>query len=205
MAKHRTVPEVNAGSMADIAFLLLIFFLVTATIETDLGIDRKLPPKNQLPPPILRERNVLRVSLNKNNKIFVEDEVIPISELKKLTIKFLDNGGSKNGETGYCDYCQGIGDKDLSDNPSIAVIALKADREASYAVYVSIQDQFGAAYTELRNREAFRLFGRTYESLKTDYYDPYILAKDKLNLKTKIEKIRDMFPQKISEAQTIIK
>ena len=205
MAKQRMIPEVNAGSMADIAFLLLIFFLVTATIETDAGIDRKLPPKEQLPPPILKERNVLRVVLNKNNQIMVEGNVVPITELKRLTIGFLDNGGAKKGAIGYCDYCKGIGDRDLSDNPLIAVVSLKADREANYSTYVTVQDQLGAAYVWLRNREALRIYGVDYDNLKGKYSEPYTSNMEKSELKVKIEKIRDMFPHKISEAKTEFK
>ena len=68
---RRSAPEVNAGSMADIAFLLLIFFLVTTTIETDSGINRKLPPMEEIiDPPIIKERNIFTVVVNKNNQIF---------------------------------------------------------------------------------------------------------------------------------------
>lgn len=76
MAK-RAAPEVNAGSMADIAFLLLIFFLVTTTIETDSGLNRKLPPmEDQVDPPIIREKNIFTVVVNKNNQLLVEEKLI---------------------------------------------------------------------------------------------------------------------------------
>ena len=79
MAK-RAAPEVNAGSMADIAFLLLIFFLVTTTIETDSGINRKLPPTDEIvDPPIIKERNIFTVVVNKNNQFLVEEKPLEIS------------------------------------------------------------------------------------------------------------------------------
>ena len=74
MAK-RAAPEVNAGSMADIAFLLLIFFLVTTTIETDSGLNRKLPPmEDQVDPPIIRQKNIFTVLVSKDNQLLVEEE-----------------------------------------------------------------------------------------------------------------------------------
>ena len=93
MAK-RAAPEVNAGSMADIAFLLLIFFLVTTTIETDSGINRKLPPTDEVvDPPIIKERNIFTVVVNKNNQFLVEEEPMDIANIRQAAIEFLDNGG----------------------------------------------------------------------------------------------------------------
>jgi biopolymer transport protein ExbD len=88
MAK-RKAPEVNAGSMADIAFLLLIFFLVTTTIETDSGINRKLPPmEDQIDPPIIREKNIFTVVVNKNNQLLVEESLTDIKTLEVLQLNF---------------------------------------------------------------------------------------------------------------------
>ena len=127
MAK-RSAPEVNAGSMADIAFLLLIFFLVTTTIETDSGLNRKLPPmEDVIDPPIIKERNIFTVVVNKNNDLLVEEKPMDISELREAAVVFLDNGGGKGEDA--CDYCKGARDKDSSDKPDKAVISLKNDRE----------------------------------------------------------------------------
>ena len=102
----RKSPEVNAGSMADIAFLLLIFFLVTTTIETDSGINRKLPPMEELiDPPIIKERNIFTVVVNKNNDILVEEKPMQLSEVRQAAVEFLDNGGGVGEEA--CDYCKG--------------------------------------------------------------------------------------------------
>ena len=91
---RRSAPEVNAGSMADIAFLLLIFFLVTTTIETDSGINRKLPPMEEIiDPPIIKERNIFTVVVNKNNQILVEEKLMELRNLRSEAVSFLDNGG----------------------------------------------------------------------------------------------------------------
>ena len=135
MAK-RSAPEVNAGSMADIAFLLLIFFLVTTTIETDSGLNRKLPPIDEIEdPPIIKEKNIFTVVVNKNNQLLAEEELIDISDLRALAVEFLDNGGGEGEEA--CDYCQGARDSKSSDNPDKAIISLKNDRETSYKVYIA--------------------------------------------------------------------
>ena len=161
---RRSAPEVNAGSMADIAFLLLIFFLVTTTIETDSGINRKLPPMEEIiDPPIIKERNIFTVVVNKNNQILVEEELMNIQDLRSEAVAFLDNGGGLAEEA--CDYCQGSRDRSSSDNPDKAIISLKNDRETDYKVYISVQNELVAAYNQLRNREFLRL----YPSENMDY------------------------------------
>ena len=88
---RKELPEINAGSMADIAFLLLIFFLVTTTMDVDSGISRKLsekPPENYIPP-VIKQKNILEVNLNRNNQMLVEDEIMDIKDLKQYTIDFL--------------------------------------------------------------------------------------------------------------------
>ncbi|MEO6346750.1 MAG: biopolymer transporter ExbD, partial [Aquaticitalea sp.] len=94
MAK-RAAPEVNAGSMADIAFLLLIFFLVTTTIETDTGLNRKLPPidDEQVEPPVIKEKNIFTVNINGRNQLLVENELMDLKDLRQAALEFLDNGG----------------------------------------------------------------------------------------------------------------
>ena len=202
MAK-RAAPEVNAGSMADIAFLLLIFFLVTTTIETDSGINRKLPPTDEIvDPPIIKERNIFTVVVNKDNRLLVEENIMDISELREAAIKFLDNGGGEGEEA--CDYCQGKRDKGSSDNPEKAIISLKNDRETSYKVYIAVQNELVAAYNDLRDREYARLnpmSGMTYVQAQKRYSDPRTSATDKAALKPKLDEVKAMFPQKLSEAE----
>ena len=110
--------------MADIAFLLLIFFLVTTTIETDSGLNRKLPPmEDVVDPPIIKERNIFTVVVNKYNQLLVEEKPLELVNLREEAVKFLDNGGGKGEEA--CVYCLGDRDPDSSDNPEKAVISLK--------------------------------------------------------------------------------
>ena len=199
MAK-RSAPEVNAGSMADIAFLLLIFFLVTTTIETDSGINRKLPPiqDEQEDPPPLKERNIFIVLINSNGDLLVEDKPMKFENLKTAAVQFLDNGGGKGDEA--CNYCQGPADPASSDNPVKAVISLQNNRLTKYSDYISVQNELVAAYNELRDREAKRLFGVTFQEMEEAYKsDGFTGNKDKL--KERIKTIKDMYPQKLSEAE----
>lgn len=199
MAK-RAAPEVNAGSMADIAFLLLIFFLVTTTIETDTGLNRKLPPMDdeQTEPPIIKEKNIFTVLINGKNQLLVEDELMELKDLRKAALEFLDNGGGTGDDA--CDYCKGKKDPASSDNPDKAIISLKNERETTYSTYISVQNELVAAYNILRNRRAEELYGQTLAEMEKDYDDVNFQGnKDKL--KEKIERIKVEYPQKLSEVQ----
>ena len=202
MARRKS-PEVNAGSMADIAFLLLIFFLVTTTIETDSGINRKLPPmEDQIDPPIIRQKNIFTVVVNKNNQLLVEEELTEIKDLRNLARDFLDNGGGSGEEA--CNYCQGNRDPRSSDNPDKAIISLKNDRETEYKVYIAVQNELVAAYNVLRNREFARLYPNetlTYVEADLRYTDPRTSADEKSSLKEKLDVVKALYPQKLSEAE----
>ncbi len=197
---RRAAPEVNAGSMADIAFLLLIFFLVTTTIETDSGISRKLPPpqEDNVEPPILKEKNIFVVELNKNNDLLVEEAPMELKDLREAAIAFLDNGGGKGADG--CTFCQGAKNPSSSDNPTKAVISLRNNRETNYATYIAVQNELVAAYTTLRNREAQRLFGKSFVQMEKDVKDVNYTG-SKESLKEDIKKIQFMFPEKLSEAE----
>jgi biopolymer transport protein ExbD len=196
MAK-RAAPEVNAGSMADIAFLLLIFFLVTTTIETDTGISRKLPPidDTNVDPPIIKEKNLFTVLVNKNDELLVEDERMQLKDLRKAAVEFLDNNGD-----GSCNYCHGKKDPTSSDNPDKAIISLKNERETSYKMFVSVTNELVAAYNELRDKRAQSLYGKSFIDLQADYDDVNWVG-NKEKLKEKIEKIKEEYPIKLSEVQ----
>ena len=202
MARRKS-PEVNAGSMADIAFLLLIFFLVTTTIETDSGINRKLPPmEEQIDPPIIRQKNIFTVVVNKNNQLLVEEELTDIKDLRDLAVDFLDNGGGSGEEA--CNYCQGNKDPRSSDNPDKAIISLKNDRETEYKVYIAVQNELVAAYNVLRNREFNRLYPNeviSYVEADLRYSDPRTSVDEKASLKEKLDIIKALYPQKLSEAE----
>lgn len=199
----RKSPEVNAGSMADIAFLLLIFFLVTTTIETDSGINRKLPPMEELiDPPIIKERNIFTVVVNKNNDILVEEKPMQLRDVREAAVAFLDNGGGVGEEA--CDYCKGERDSSSSDNPDKAIISLKNDRETDYKVYISVQNELVAAYNQLRDREFMALYPEermTYVEADKLYTDPRTSPKVKAKIKPKIDVLKKMYPQKLSEGE----
>jgi len=197
---RRSAPEVNAGSMADIAFLLLIFFLVTTTIDTDRGISRKLPPPldDQVEPPILKQKNIFVVELNKNNDLLVEEAPMKLEDLRAAAIDFLDNGGGKGNEA--CSYCKGNKSPSSSDNPEKAVISLRNNRETSYGTYIAVQNELVAAYNDLRNRESNRLYGKSFTQMEEEVKDVnYSGSKSKL--KDNIKKIQLMYPEKLSEAE----
>ncbi len=203
MPRRKGAPEVNAGSMADIAFLLLIFFLVTTTIETDAGLDRMLPP---IEPPdtdvIIKQKNIFTVNINKNGQLLVEEKLIDIQDLRAEAIAFLDNGGSPSGTPEYCNYCKGKRDASSSDNPQKAIISLKNDRETPYSTYITVQNELVAAYNDLRNRESRRLYGRDFTEMESEYLNPETPSSVRDELKEKVQRIQELFPQKLSEAET---
>ena len=201
MAK-RSAPEVNAGSMADIAFLLLIFFLVTTTIEKDSGLNRKLPPiEENEEDVVIKQKNIFTVLLNGKDQLLVEEELMEIKDLRAAAIEFLDNNGD-----GSCTYCQGARNASSSDNPDKAIISLKNDRETSYATYISVQNELVAAYNVLRNRRALELgppqgfTDMNFVEMQKNYKDARFVG-NKTKLKELINQIKLEFPQKLSEVQ----
>ncbi|NJM80255.1 MAG: biopolymer transporter ExbD, partial [Flavobacterium sp.] len=168
MAKRGAPPEVNAGSMADIAFLLLIFFLVTTTIGVDQGINRLLPRYEENPPvPPINERNILRVLVNKDNQILVNEVPMEIEQLRETAIAFLENNGQ-----GTCSYCEGKKDPNSSDSPEDAVISLMNDGQTSYETYITVQNELVAAYYFLRDRESIKRYGKKYTEIEYVANDP---------------------------------
>ncbi|EDP97322.1 biopolymer transporter ExbD [Kordia algicida OT-1] len=203
---RRNIPEVNAGSMADIAFLLLIFFLVTTTFEVDNGINRKLPPMPPpgVTPPIIKQKNLFTVLVNKNNDLLVEEEVMDLKDLRQAAIEFLDNGGGTNEKGEPCNYCKGKRSPDSSDHPNKAIVSVRNDRETDYKTFISVQNELVGAYNTLRNREAIRLYGKnsSYTTMDSIYSHPQTGEVLKEELKKKMDVIKDMYPMKISEAET---
>ncbi|MDU6658555.1 MAG: biopolymer transporter ExbD [Capnocytophaga sp.] len=196
---RRSAPEVNAGSMADIAFLLLIFFLVTTTIESNSGITVKLPPKpqeNTPPPPPVKEKNVLVVVVNKYNQLLINNEVKELKDVKETALNFLDNNGD-----GSCTYCKGKRDPLSSDNPDKAVISLRNDRETSYHTYIAVQNELIKAYNELRERERRRLFPNEvpYVQIEEEFNAARTPKDRKDALEPKIVKLQELFPRKLLE------
>lgn len=176
--KKRAVEEVNSSSMADIAFLLLIFFLVSTTIVNEKAVKIILPPaKNDQPPKDLPERNVFKVLLNSQNRLLVEEDVMEVDQLKEAAKDFIDNANRKNLET-------------LSESPQKAVISFKTDRGTTHGNYIAVLDKLKAAYNELR---AEHLGIPLKDYLKLDKNDPS--DNEMLN------KANSAYPMNLSEAE----
>ena len=184
MRHSKLIPEVNAGSMADIAFLLLIFFLVTATISSDEGINRLLPkecPPGTVCESKIAERNILRILINNEDEIMIENNIVAISELKDITKNFLDNNGDAS-----CNYCNGANNSNASDNPIEAVVSLQNDRHTSYKQFIAVQNQLTKAYYELRNTYSIQVLKKPFDKLSKD----------------QLKQVKDAYPFRLSEAET---
>jgi biopolymer transport protein ExbD len=188
----RPLQEINAGSMADIAFLLLIFFLVATTMDIDSGLSRLLPPmpeENQVDEDTqIKERNVFVVLINKDDLLFVEKEVIQIGELKELTKEFFLNPEDKpNFSEKRPLTVDFFGEVMVSKG----VISLQNDRGTSYGKYIEVQNELAAAVNEMRNDLCMKQFGRKYDDL-----NPLIENENLM-----IEAIKKVVPMPISEAE----
>lgn len=172
--RKREDPEVGGSSMADIAFLLLIFFLLVTTIDVDTGIGMVLPPKPEedVEPPPIQERNMLKILVNADGLVLMDEQPTAITEVKQNVKDFVSN----NGE-----------DPDLSDSPDKAIVSLKTDRQTPYRVYIDMLDEVMGAYAELRNQAAQERFGRSFEELDED--------------SEQYQQIRELYPKKISIAE----
>jgi biopolymer transport protein ExbD len=147
---HRARPEVNASSMADIAFLLLVFFLVTTVIETEKGISVLLPPFDFSEPPPVNNRNILSVKINYANQLLIEGEAFPLEKLREQTKEFIMNPNGRN---------------DFAVSPKMAVISLQNDRSTNYATYLSVYNELKGAYKELWEEAAQGQFGQPFAQL----------------------------------------
>ena len=202
---RRSAPEINAGSMADIAFLLLIFFLVTTTIEKDKGIARQLPPPiEQDQDVIIKQKNLFIVNVNKNDQLLVEEELMDLKDLRQAAIDFLDNGGAPAGTPDYCNYCKGDHSPESSDNPQKAVISVQNDRLTSYKMYIAVQNELVAAYNFLRDREYKRLYPKrqlSYVEVKKIYDEGGFKGTEEEKVKEEMEAVQELIPLKLSEAE----
>ena len=187
--KKRTMPGVNATSTADIAFMLLIFFLTTTSMNTDKGLARRLPPP---PDPAMKkqddlkvkERNLLQVRINKDNQLMVGSEYLEVSQLKAKAKEFIAN---PNDDVNLPEkHVKNIpllgGDVMVTENH---VISVTNDVGTTYQAYIDVQNELVAAYNELRNEAAKANFGKNYAECDEDQK----------------KAIRDFIPQKISEAE----
>ena len=186
MAK-RDIQEINAGSMADIAFLLLIFFLVTTTMDTDTGISRVLPPMPEKDQPKdkneVRERNVFVVLINRDDQLLVEGERLDLRDLRARTKEFfLNPDNSDDLPVKKTIHVNLIGDIEATPN---AVISLQNDKGTSYKAYIQVQNELAAAVRELQNDLSMRVFGKKYDELSEEQQDA----------------VKDVHPMAISEAE----
>ena len=202
--KNRPTAEIPNGSMADIAFLLLIFFLVTTTIANDKGIAMLLPPKpdpNQPPPEVTKnDRNIFKILANSQDKLLVEDEPLSdVFELREMVKSFILNFGSPGEEgveiynslpSSMKAYSSSVRRSDYSDDPTEAVVFFKADRGTSYELYVQVLDQVNAAYNDVYGE---RVGISAAEFLQLDRDDP---VQDK-----KYQAARQGIPRAISIAE----
>lgn len=181
----RRPAEFNASSMADIAFLLLIFFLVTTTMDVDTGISRRLPPPidPNVEPPDVKERNIFNVLVNKNDRLLVEGKEGDINLLKDQAKEFLANPYNR----------EDLPEKRMENIPllgeyqvSKGIISLKNDRGTSYDMYIKVQNELTKAINELRDELARERFGIKFENIKDE---------------AMIEAIQDAIPVSISEAE----
>ncbi|MDB9720664.1 biopolymer transporter ExbD [Winogradskyella sp.] len=179
-SSRRYSVTINAGSMADIAFLLLIFFLVTTTISAEKGILRTLPslcePGQDCTADFL-ERNVLRISLNEKQEILIEDKLVKIKDIQNLVELFIDNNGEAT-----CNYCVGLKATESSQHPTKAVISLSQNVKTTYDIFIAVQDEITKAYYNLRERytknvlqkEVFELTKQELMQVKKAY--PFIVS-----------------------------
>ena len=183
--KKKKVPEINASSMADISFLLLIFFLVTTTMDTDSGITRRLPPPVENPDMDVKvkERNILNVMINKYDKLMVNGKPSQVEDLKEITKDFITPhpNDEKAPEVEVKDI-ELIG----SFMTNKGVVSLKNDRGTSYQMYIAVQNELAKAFNELRDEVSKQYFKTSYSNL-TD--------------KDKIDAVNKAVPVRISEAE----
>jgi len=184
--QNRSVPEINQSSLADIAFMLLIFFLVTTTMVVDSGIYRKLPQwvtEDQKPPDI-NERNVFVVGININNELFVEGAYASLDELKDRVKEFILNPLEKdNLSEKETKFIEAIGEVQKSKG----VVSLTNDRGTDYGAYIRVQNELVAAFNELRDEYCFGHYGKAFKALDIDMQ----LA------------VRSYLPTAISEAEPV--
>ena len=171
--KNREVPEINGSSLADIAFLLLIFFLVVTTIDVDTGIGLVLPPiPDDIEPPPVRERNLMNILVNAQGMVLINEQPAAIAEVRQRVKDFVDNNGV---------------DPNLSETPDDAIVSIKTDRRTPYNVYIDMLDEVMGAYEELRHQASMDRFGIPYSSLEDNSIQQ--------------DEIREMYPKRISIAE----
>lgn len=186
MAKR--IPQINASSMADISFLLLIFFLVTTSMDVNQGLARRLPapvpPDQKVEDTDINKRNLMVVKINAANQLMVQGQLISIKQLRERTKEFIKN----ENDDAYLpklveeDFGAPIG---LQRYTRDHVISVQNDVDTQYQAYLDVQNELVAAYNELRDECAHKYFHKAYNELDEDDQ----------------KQIQKLYPQKISEAE----
>ena len=184
----KSTPAINSSSTADIAFLLLCYFLMTTTMGSQSGLSRRLPPMPQegqeLQNQRVNSRNVIIVRINSSNRLFAGGEPIDISQLKDKIKEFLTNPtNDPNLPARELKDIEGFGEYAVSQG----VISLQNDRSTSYSQYIAVQNELAKAINELRDEFAFRNYGKNFASLTSEQQDI----------------VQEAVPQLISEAEPV--
>ena len=185
--KKRSTPEINSSSTADMAFLLLFFFLITTSMDTDRGLARRLPEPPQenqkQEDKDIKERNILQVFVNFNDQLMCGADYINVEQLRDKAKEFIANPYNDDK----------LPEKVAKEVPFFGtqmvtkfhVISLRCDRGTSYKAYIAVQNELVAAYNELRNELAQSKWQKNYADLNEEQQ----------------EAIREIYPQVISEAE----
>jgi len=169
VTKHK-IPQISAGASADIAFLLLAFFLITSSFDSKKGLYRKMPApavENAIHKRInIEQRNLLLLQIDENNRILYEKEEIPVKNIRELAKTFVENPTNSHflSEKENLEI-SGIGQTAVATKHSIA---LEIAPESTYQTYISVLGELNAAYDELRTEMAFRLFKLPFQSLTNE-------------------------------------
>jgi biopolymer transport protein ExbD len=182
----RKTPEINSSSTADMAFILLCFFLMTTTMDQDKGLQRRLPPmpdpNQQAQDQKVNRRNIIVVKINSADRLLAGTEPMDVSQLKEKIKEFLSNPlNDPNLPEKEEIEIEGFGPCMVSKG----VISLQNDRGTSYQAYIAVQNELVKAVNELRDEFAMANFGKLYSKLNDD----------------EAEVVRKAVPQNISEAE----
>ncbi len=171
--RKRESGDIDGSSLADIAFLLLIFFLVVTTIDVDTGIGLVLPPiPDDIEPPPVRERNLMNILVNERGMVLINEQPAAIATVRERVKEFIDNNGV---------------DPELSESPDDAIVSIKTDRRTPYNIYIDMLDEVMGAYAELRHAASMERFGVPFSSLEQG--------------SERRAEIQEMYPKKISIAE----
>ncbi len=182
----RKTPGLNTQSTADIAFLLLCYFLMTSTMDQQSGLQRRLPPmpdQNQKTEDTkVNKRNIIIVKINSSDRLFAGDQLMDVSQLKDKIKEFITNpNNDPNLPEREMKNIEGYGEYPVSKG----VISLQNDRGTSYRAYIAVQNELVKAINEVRDDFCKQNYGKAYSFLTED--------------QQKI--VREAIPQNISEAE----